>query len=60
MPRTKQNLSPQDALRLALMTEEDWKSIRTYDLSRAAAFLTELAAGLTKEVNRRVEIGAYI
>ena len=60
MPKTKADLTPEDALRFALMSDADLANIKTYDLSRATAFLTELAAGLAKEVNRRVEIGAYV
>lgn len=60
MPKTKADLTPQDALRFALMSDADLANIKTYDLSRAAAFLAERAAYLAKEVNERVKIGAYV
>jgi hypothetical protein len=60
MPKAKENLKPEDALRIGMMTEDELRLIRTYDISRSAAFLAKLAADLTKTVNERVETGAYV
>lgn len=55
----KENLSPQDALRIAL-DEAHFSLYKTYDLSRAAAFLAALSAKLMLEVNGRIERGEAI
>lgn len=55
----KENISPEDAIRIAL-DEENFSLYRTYDLSRIAAFFADLAAKVTLEVNERIRCGRVV